>query len=259
MRKFLFFLSFLFLFSTSLNAKTKIDKAYKKRTDNSSSIKKFTLYSPDIYENRQIREEQVYNGFGCNGKNISPKLIWQNAPKETKSFAITMQDRDMQSGSGWWHWVVYNIPYDATMINNGASGVKKLMPKKAVEVLNDYGFKGYGGVCFSDNKRHNYVITIYALSVEKVEFPRNVMPAMVSLYLNENKLSSATIKAYHNKSTVNKSGTLGNIKSSKVETPKNNILGTIKSYKIEKSENNKNIENKKSDVKLKKNIIIEEK
>lgn len=255
MRKFLFFISFLFLFSASLNAKTEIDKAFRKRTEGNNA-NKFTLYSPDIYENREIRIEQVFNNFDCNGQNISPKLIWRNIPKGTKSFAITMQDRDMKSGSGWWHWVVYNIPYDATMIDNNASGNKKLMPKGAVEVLNDYGFKGYSGACPPVNERHNYVITVYALNIEKINFPRNVMPAMVSLYLNENNLGSATIKAYYGKNVVSKNGVLGTVKSGKPKAS-NTTNKTTKATKPTKE--SKSTEDKKPNIKSKNNIIIEEK
>ena len=189
-------LLFLFLiFCFQLNAKTEIDKAFKKRTKN--VVNGFVLYSPDIYENRQIREDQVFDGFGCNGKNISPKILWRNAPENAKSFAITMYDKDARTGSGWWHWIVYNIPSNVNLLETGASENKKLMPKGVVQGLNDYGIKGYGGVCPPAGSKHNYVITIYALNVENLKLSKNATPAMVGYYLNRHKIASTTIKAFY--------------------------------------------------------------
>ena len=70
----------------------------------------FTLKSDDL--SGQLTETQVFSGFGCTGKNISPSLKWINAPKDTKSFAFTVYDPDAPTGSGWWHWVIFNIPSD---------------------------------------------------------------------------------------------------------------------------------------------------
>ncbi len=194
MKKLVLFFLFI-LFSFQLNAKTEVDKAFRKRTK--STINKFILYSPDIYDNRQIRDEQVFNGFGCEGKNISPKLVWRNAPADTKSFAITMYDKDAKTGSGWWHWIVYNIPANVTLLETGASETRKLMPKGAIQSLNDFGTKKYGGVCPPAGSKHNYIITIYALNVEKLDLPKNVMPAMVGYYINKHKIASTAIKAFY--------------------------------------------------------------
>src|ERR1700683_122250 len=73
-----------------------------------------TLTSPDIKPGARISDEQVFNAFGCTGKNISPALSWSGAPKGTKSFAISVYDPDAPKGSGFWHWVVFNIHPDAT-------------------------------------------------------------------------------------------------------------------------------------------------
>src|ERR1700733_8220216 len=70
----------------------------------------FRLQSPTVAPNSTLSNDQVYSGFGCSGKNISPALSWSGAPSGTKSFAITVYDPDAPTGSGWWHWVVYNIP-----------------------------------------------------------------------------------------------------------------------------------------------------
>ena len=73
----------------------------------------FKLESADVKPNAAIAEEQVFNGFGCTGKNVSPALKWSGAPKGTKSFALLVHDPDAPTGgAGWWHWVVINIPAD---------------------------------------------------------------------------------------------------------------------------------------------------
>ena len=70
----------------------------------------FTLTSPTIKPGSMLTEAQVFKGFGCEGKNTSPALKWSGAPSGTKSYAVTVYDPDAPTGSGWWHWVVYNIP-----------------------------------------------------------------------------------------------------------------------------------------------------
>src|SRR3954471_19170178 len=75
---------------------------------------RFTLRAPDLSSRGRIAASHVYNGMGCSGQNISPALEWSNAPAGTKSFAVTAYDPDAPTGSGWWHWVIYNIPATTT-------------------------------------------------------------------------------------------------------------------------------------------------
>jgi len=82
---------------------------------NFSFAQTFTLKSKDI--GGQMTLQQVLNGFGCTGKNLSPQLSWENVPEGTKSFAITIYDKDAPTGSGWWHWVVFDIP--PLLVNSG--------------------------------------------------------------------------------------------------------------------------------------------
>jgi phosphatidylethanolamine-binding protein (PEBP) family uncharacterized protein len=71
---------------------------------------KLTLTSTDIAPGGRIAEAQIFNGFGCKGANVSPALSWSGAPPGTKSFALLVHDPDAPTGSGWWHWLIYNIP-----------------------------------------------------------------------------------------------------------------------------------------------------
>ncbi|MEO5671512.1 MAG: YbhB/YbcL family Raf kinase inhibitor-like protein, partial [Ramlibacter sp.] len=70
----------------------------------------FTLASPDVKANATMDKKFEANVFGCTGENKSPALKWSGAPKDAKSFAVTVYDPDAPTGSGFWHWFVINIP-----------------------------------------------------------------------------------------------------------------------------------------------------
>ena len=94
----------------------------------------FKLSSNDISEGEFMSKAQEYNGFGCSGSDLSPHLKWSNAPKGTKSYAITAYDPDAPTGSGWWHWQIVNIPSNVMEIATGAGSTKKiLLPQVAVK------------------------------------------------------------------------------------------------------------------------------
>ena len=108
----------------------------------------FRLMSTDIHAGRAIPDAYTFNGMDCKGSNISPELHWQGAPAGTKSFALTMYDPDAPTGSGWWHWVVYNIPASATRLAAGAGEPgKNLLPKGSTMGNGDMGTAAYVGPC----------------------------------------------------------------------------------------------------------------
>jgi len=157
----------------------------------------FTLTSPDV--EGQISNNQVLNGFGCKGNNISPKLSWKNAPKDTKSFAVTVYDSDAPTGSGWWHWVVFDIPANTQSLNKDAGNLKESIgPKGSIQSITSFGQAGFGGVCppKGDNP-HQYIFTVYALKTEKLGLDANATPALVGFYLGKNMLAKSSILAYY--------------------------------------------------------------
>jgi hypothetical protein len=131
--------------------------------------------SAEIAEGSVAAKEQVANVFGCKGDNVSPSLKWTGAPEGTKSFAINLYDPDAPTGSGFWHWVVFNIPVSTTSLAKNAGDVKKkLMPKGAIQARNDYGFWGYGGMCPPEDKStHHYKLTVYAVDEDKLQFAKD--------------------------------------------------------------------------------------
>src|SRR4029077_6788485 len=116
----------------------------------------FVLSSPTLKSGGKLPDTHVFNDFGCKGKNVSPALKWSGAPKGTKSFAVTAYDPDAPTGSGWWHWVMYNIPATATGIPAGARKGRK-RPSGSQQGTTDFGTKGYGGPCPPvGDKPHHY-------------------------------------------------------------------------------------------------------
>lgn len=157
----------------------------------------FTLTSTDV--GGQATEQQVFNGFGCTGRNQSPQLSWSNAPEDTKSFAITMYDPDAPTGSGWWHWVAFDIPADVRSLATGAGSADgSAMPKGARQAVTDFGAKGYGGPCPPpDHGPHQYIVTVYALKTDKLDMGENPSPALVGFNLNANMLAKASLVFYY--------------------------------------------------------------
>lgn len=157
----------------------------------------FRVSSPELKENGKIGHEQVFSGFGCTGGNVSPALQWHHAPKETKSFAVTVYDPDAPTGSGWWHWVLFNIPASVTQLPaNAGKPESGLAPKGSVQSLTDFGRPGYGGPCPpAGDKPHRYVFTVYALKVEQLPLKEDATGAMAGFYLNQNALAKATLMA----------------------------------------------------------------
>ncbi len=155
----------------------------------------FKLESSLVMPGGTLANDQVFNSFGCSGKNVSPPLQWSGAPEGTKSFVLTMYDPDAPTGSGWWHWIVYNVPASVTELPLGAGDGGRL-PAGAVQARTDFGTAGYGGPCPPPGDRpHHYVFTVYALKTEKLDVPANASDALVAFSINANKLASASITA----------------------------------------------------------------
>ena len=157
----------------------------------------FTLESAEVKPGSTIAEAQVYKGFGCSGGNVSPSLAWKNAPKGTKSFAVTVYDPDAPTGSGWWHWVVFNLPPGTTMLAAGAGDpAANKMPAGAVQSRTDFGAPGYGGPCPPQgDKPHRYVFTVYALKTDKLDADVNAPAAMVGFMIHGDMLGKASFTA----------------------------------------------------------------
>lgn len=166
-----------------------------------SAAADFQLTSPTIKHKGTIGKVHVFDGFGCTGDNVSPELRWNNAPKGTKSFAVTMYDPDAPTGSGWWHWVIFNIPPDISALAAGAGkpgGPGE--PQRAVQSMTDFGEPGYGGPCPpAGHKAHRYIFTVYALKAEQLSLKPQASGAMIGYYLNQNALAKASFTGLYSR------------------------------------------------------------
>lgn len=156
----------------------------------------FVVVSQDVSDGGTLTQAQILNGFGCNGGNISPELHWSGAPAAAKSFALTVYDPDAPTGSGWWHWVVFNIPASITQLPAGAGNGTGL-PAGAVQSRTDFGTPGYGGACPPPGMPHRYVFTVHALDVERLELNPDSSAAMVGFMLGQHTLAKATLTAVY--------------------------------------------------------------
>lgn len=123
------------------------------------------FYSPAFKPQELIPEK-----YTCDGTDISPPLVWKNFPKETKGFALVMDDPDAPVGL-WVHWVVYNIPVELTELPENIEKKEKIKIKnfEITQGKNSWPKIGYGGPCPPD-KKHRYFFKLYALK-EKTNFP----------------------------------------------------------------------------------------
>lgn len=160
----------------------------------------FVLTSPDLKPNSPFPDRYVLNDFGCKGGNESPALQWSGAPAGTRSFVVTLFDRDEHSTpSGWWHWVLYDLPSNVAELPAGAGALHSTsLPHPALQGRTDLGTDAYHGPCpDKGDAPHRYVFTIYALNVATLGVPPDSSGAMVVSTLHEHLLGKAELIVRH--------------------------------------------------------------
>jgi Raf kinase inhibitor-like YbhB/YbcL family protein len=157
-----------------------------------------TLVSNSFKDGDYLASDHILSanfGFGCAGGNKSPHLKWSGAPADTKSFALTCYDPDAPTGSGFWHWLVANLPATVTELPLDAGNpASALMPKGALQTRTDFGQPGYGGPCPPQGDHpHRYIFTVFAVKQPALQITAETMPAVVGFMLNFNTLEKATL------------------------------------------------------------------
>jgi len=133
-------------------------------------------------------------GFGCAGGNESPHLAWSDVPEGTRSFAVTCFDPDAPTGSGFWHWVVVNVPATVHELPRGAGSGNRGLPASALQVRTDFGAPGYGGPCPPEGDHpHRYLFTVYAVNTDTLPVAADTSAAVVGFNLHFATLAKATL------------------------------------------------------------------
>jgi len=133
-------------------------------------------------------------GFGCAGGNKSPHLKWSGAPQGTNSFAVTCYDPDAPTGSGFWHWLVVNIPSTVSELAAGAGSAGGVLPAGALQTRTDFGAPGYGGPCPpAGDHPHRYLFTVFAVKAPALDVKADTSAAVVGFNLHFNTLAKAEI------------------------------------------------------------------
>lgn len=162
-----------------------------------ASAADLSLSSPDIAPEKIIAEKYVLNSFGCTGGNVSPALNWKNVPPGTKSLAVTVYDPDAPTGSGWWHWVVYDIPPQLNELPSGiGNSDKPQLPGGGLQGRTDFGKPGWGGPCSrAGDKPHRYIFTLHALSTPKLNVPAAASGALIGYMIHLNEIAKTQFMA----------------------------------------------------------------
>lgn len=154
----------------------------------------FVLKPADAELGMRVPGIYTANTFGCSGDNVSPALAWSGAPPGTQSFAVTLFDPDeVSTPSGWWHWVVYDLPKDVDGLRIGAGAeFGHKLPRGAQHGRNDSGKDAYLGPCpAKGDPPHRYVFTVYALNVARLPVPPEASGALVTSVARDHLLARA--------------------------------------------------------------------
>lgn len=165
----------------------------------SAHAESFTLESPAFKAGARLSERQVFNGYGCHGRNLSPALSWHDAPDGTQSYALTVFDPDAPTGKGWWHWMVVDIPFSVKTLEEAAGDVSgRHLPSEALQLKTDFGQSAYGGACPPPGSGlHHYVFTLYALNVPHLDVRPNTSAASVLSSIRAHAIGSASLTAVY--------------------------------------------------------------
>jgi Raf kinase inhibitor-like YbhB/YbcL family protein len=157
----------------------------------------FRLTSDDFKDGDTLPERHVFNGMGHHGANVSPQLSWSDPPAGTRSFVVTLYDPDAPTGSGWWHWVVANIPAGVKALPRGCGSGQAGLPQGAVQTRTDFGRAGYGGAAPPPGRPHRYIFTVHALKVDQIDVDEHSSGALVGFQTHANSLGSASLTAQY--------------------------------------------------------------
>ncbi len=153
------------------------------------SLPSFQLTSSDVTDGQPLADAQVQ----AEG-DTSPQLSWEGAPEGTKSYVVTCFDPDAPTPSGFWHWVVVDLPADVTQLPTGAGGSDDSLPGNAFHVRNDVGGRSFTGAAPPEgDHKHRYYFAVHAVGADSLGVDKEASPAVVSFNLVFKALARATL------------------------------------------------------------------
>jgi Raf kinase inhibitor-like YbhB/YbcL family protein len=156
-------------------------------------VPSFSLTSEDVADGETLDPTHVHDSAG--GENDSPQLSWSGFPPETRSFVVTCFDPDAPTPSGWWHWMVVDLPVSTTSLPRGAGASDEALPGNAFHVRNDYGTRDFGGAAPPEgDPPHRYIFAVHAVDVESLGLTPDVTPAIVAGTLTPHTLARGTLR-----------------------------------------------------------------
>lgn len=151
------------------------------------SAPSFDVVSDDVTDGQPLSDDQV-----ADKGNTSPHLAWSNVPEGTKSFVITGFDPDAPTPSGFWHWVLVDVPADVRELASGAAAGS--LPGHAFHVRNDGGVAGFlGAAPPQGDQPHRYFFVVHAVSEASLGVDADASPAVVSFNLAFKTLGRAIL------------------------------------------------------------------
>lgn len=157
------------------------------------AVPQFTLTSADVVDERPWAAAQWNSGVG--GSDVSPQLTWSGFPANTKSFAVTIHDPDAPTGSGFWHWAVFNIPATVTELDAGAGAAGgERLPSGAAMLANELGERSFTGAAPpAGTGTHHYNVIVHALDVEHLDLDPASTPAVLGFNAHFHTLARAVL------------------------------------------------------------------
>lgn len=164
-----------------------------------ANVPDFTAWSSEISDGTELPLRQRSGIFGAGGSDTSPHLSWMGFPSETKSFAVTVFDPAAPTGSGFWHWALFNIPAHVTSLASGAADDNGAgLPDGSVQLKNDAGFAGFlGAAPPAGSGPHPYHFGIHALDVAVLELGSDATPAFLGFTMSAHTLARAVITPWY--------------------------------------------------------------
>lgn len=165
-----------------------------------AAVPSFAVISTDLVDGAPIPSRFVADaGFGLTGGNVSPNLAWSGAPESTRSYAVTCFDPDAPTGSGFWHWVLFDIPASVTELATGAAtGDCADTPAGAIHPRNDTGNHCYTGPFPpAGHGPHRYLFAVHALDTDTLGPDADASPAVVGFMMSNHVLARAVLTVTH--------------------------------------------------------------